>query len=102
MKRSAVLLLICSLFAAHVALAQEASATADENAKKARAVIEQMIAALGGERYMSVQSYEQEGRASSFYHGSPNGSTTPFWRFVKLPDKERVELLKTREWVVIH
>src|SRR5262249_9345536 len=75
---------------------------ADQNVRKAKTVIEQMVAALGGQRYLSLQSMTQEGRTSSFYHGKPTGSITPFWRFVKYPDKERVELLKTREWVFVY
>jgi hypothetical protein len=76
--------------------------SADENAKKARAVIDQMIQALGGPLYLNLQGLSQQGRTSSFSHGSPNGSSTPFWRFVRFPDKERLELLKTREWVLIY
>lgn len=110
MKRFLLLLLILgSAFGAFTQAQQPSNASAssgaqsgDENAAKARKLIDQMIDALGGQKYLSVRTFEQEGRTSGFYHGKPNGSTTPFWRFVELPDKERIELLKTREWVLIY
>src|ERR1700685_2906705 len=39
------------------------------NAAKARALIDQMIQALGGQAYMNIQDVSQEGRTFSFYHG---------------------------------
>lgn len=61
-----------------------------------------MIQALGGEAYLQIQDIEQDGRTNSFYHGQPSGGTAPFWRFYKFPDKERVELTKKRDWIIIH
>ncbi len=40
-----------------------------ENAKKARAVLDQTIQALGGSAYLNIQDITQEGRTYSFYHG---------------------------------
>ncbi len=71
------------------------------NAHKARAVLEQMIQALGGDFYLSIQDISQEGRTYSFYHGEPNSLGIQFWRFYKYPDKERVELTKKRDIVEI-
>lgn len=75
---------------------------ADPGAVKARQLITQMIQALGGDAYMHFTDVEQEGRTNGFYHGKPSGGTAPFWRFYKFPDKERVELTKQRDWIVIH
>ena len=74
----------------------------DPNAQKARALVQQMIQALGGDAYLSIKDIEQEGRTNGFYHGNPSGSTAPFWRFVKLPDRERVELTKQRDWIMLY
>jgi hypothetical protein len=76
--------------------------TADPGAVKARQLIAQMIQALGGDAFMHITDLEQDGRTNSFYHGQPSGGTAPFWRFYKFPDKERVELTKQRDWIIIH
>jgi len=61
-----------------------------------------MIQALGGDAYLHFTDIEQDGRTNGFYHGQPTGGTAPFWRFYKFPDRERVELTKQRDWIVIH
>lgn len=74
------------------------SIAADQgNAQKAKAVLDQMIQALGGQGYLNLQDVSQQGRTYSFYHGQPNSVGTLFWRFYKFPDKERVELTKQRD-----
>jgi hypothetical protein len=73
-----------------------------ENAKKARALLQEMINKLGGLAYMGIQDMTQEGRTYSFYNGKPNSLGTQFWRFWKAPDKERVELTKARDVVFIN
>ena len=76
--------------------------TPDASTAKARQLIAQMIQALGGDAYLHFSDVEQDGRTNGFYHGRPTGGTAPFWRFYKFPDKERVELTKDRDWIVIH
>ena len=76
--------------------------TADPAAIKARQLITQMVQTLGGDAYLHFTDIEQDGRTNGFYHGQPTGGTAPFWRFYKFPDKERVELTKQRDWIVIH
>src|SRR5690349_1242900 len=73
------------------------------NAKQARAVLDQMIAALGGPAYLNIQDMEQQGRTYSFDHnGQPTSGGAPFVRYWKWPDKERVELLKHRDWILTY
>src|SRR3984957_21036042 len=43
-----------------------------ENARKAKALIDQAIEALGGAAYLNINEMTQEGRTYSFYHGRPN------------------------------
>jgi hypothetical protein len=81
---------------------QQTSPSSDSSATKARQLIHEMIQALGGDSYLHFTDMEQEGRTNGFYHGQPTGGTAPFWRFYKFPDKERVELTKQRDWIVIH
>jgi hypothetical protein len=75
--------------------------TDQENVRKAKAVLDQGIQALGGQAYLTWTEQTQEGRAYSFHHGEANSVGTLFWRFKKYPDKERVELTKKRDVVEI-
>src|ERR1051326_1910480 len=100
------LLLIMILATAVVAQTKQAPTSAaapaqDESTRKARAWIDKMIAALGGDAYLNIQDMTQEGRTYGFSHGESSGGA-PFWRFYKWPDKERLELTKQRDWIIIH
>lgn len=68
-----------------------------ENANKARQIIEQGIAALGGQNYLTIRDLEQQGRTYGFHSGRATGAGGPFWSFSEFPDKERVELTKERD-----
>jgi hypothetical protein len=68
-----------------------------ENSRKARALIDQAIQALGGQAYLNIHDMQQEGRTYSFYHGRPTSNGVLFWRFVEYPDKERIEVTKQRD-----
>ena len=67
------------------------------NQRKAKALLDQAIQALGGQAYLTIRSKEFQGRGFSFHHGRPNGSGGVFWSFFEFPDKERVELTKERD-----
>jgi len=77
------------------------AAPQDANARKARALIDQMIQALGGQAWLNVRDMREQGRTWSIYHDQPTG-TAEFWLFWKYPDKERVELTKKRDWIIIN
>jgi hypothetical protein len=68
-----------------------------ENSRKARALIDQAIQALGGQNYLNIRNREQQGRSYSFHHGRPSNGGVIFWAFSEFPDKERVELTKERD-----
>src|SRR5437764_3802185 len=78
------------------------AASADSGEIKAKELVSKIIVALVGDAYLNYSDIEQDGRTNSFYHGQPTGGTAPFWRFYKFPDKERIELTKQRDWIVIH
>src|SRR5947199_347816 len=86
----------------HKAPAPVQQATDDPGAAKARRLIDQMIEALGGNAYMSYTDMEQSGRTYGFFHGEPSGAGTVFWRMWKWPDKDRIELTKQRDWIIVH
>jgi len=84
------------------AAASQAIPTDQESVRKARAILDQAIQALGGQAYLSAQDMTQEGRSYSFHRGEPNSLGTLFWRFRKFPDKDRVELTKKRDVVELY
>ena len=67
-----------------------------ENTRKAKAIVEQAIQALGGQTYLTIRDREQQGRGYSFHHGRESGGGV-FWAFSEFPDKERVEITKERD-----
>ncbi|HWR36584.1 MAG TPA: hypothetical protein VN622_12010 [Clostridia bacterium] len=112
MKKLAISLLLCSLPACAQTVPAAASSAqstvpvavtqnADPSAQKARALLEKMIAALGGQSYLTFQTKTEQGRTYGFYQGQPTGSGTQFWRFWKFPDKDRTELTKKRDVIYI-
>src|SRR5579871_5421824 len=91
------------LLFAVLAVAQTAPPAADDaGARKAKALLDQTIQALGGPAYLNVQTMEQQGRTYGFNRGEPAGAGAPFWRYWKWPDKDRLELTKQRDWIIIH
>src|ERR1700734_2806662 len=93
----ACLLLIMA--ALHPLRAQDPEAAA--NQKKARATLDAMVAALGGQRWLTLTSSMEQGRTSGFYQGKPTGMTAEFYEIQKFPDQSRIELGKKRDVVEI-
>jgi hypothetical protein len=73
-----------------------------ENARKARALLEQAIQALGDGTYLNIHDVEEEGRSYSFFHGRPTSNGVVFWRFLEYPDKERIEVTKERDVAYVY
>jgi hypothetical protein len=73
-----------------------------ENVRKAKALLDQMIQALGGQAYLNIREVSQEGRTYSFFHGQPNSVGTLFWRFYRYPDQERAEFTKQRDVAFVY
>jgi hypothetical protein len=73
-----------------------------ENARKAKTLLDQMVDALGGNAYLNVEDISQEGRSYGFHLGQSEGVGLVFWRFYKFPDQERIELTKKRDVVYVY
>ncbi len=71
------------------------------NEKRARAVLDRMVEALGGQAWLTFSDYQEDGRSYAFYHGQAEGAGTLYFRSWKWPDKERVELTKQRDIIEI-
>lgn len=103
--------LLSAILLAAIALGQEAPVSSppsqavpadQENARKAKELLNQTIQALGGQAYLQAQDMTQEGRSYSFHLGRPNSIGVRFWRFYKYPDKDRIELTKKRDVVYVN
>jgi hypothetical protein len=79
-----------------------AVSTDQQNAHKARELLDQAIRTLGGQAYLGVRDLQQAGRAFSFFHGLPSSNGVVFWRFMQFPDKERIEITKERDIAQIY
>jgi hypothetical protein len=69
--------------------------------QRGRALLDQMIAALGGDLWLNRTTLETEGRASSFFHGEPNPYVSEWHDLVRFPgsgqhEAERVGFLTDR------
>jgi hypothetical protein len=64
-----------------------------ESARKARALLEQTIQALGGQAYLKAETRAQEGRAYALHHGESHELGMPYRQFERFPDRDRVEII---------
>jgi hypothetical protein len=90
------------------------------SAKQARAVLDQMITALGGQAFLTYTDKEEKGRRHAFDHnGEPlgrigcgtiiviptcsdyQGDAPVYVRYWKWPDKERWEMYPNKSWVIV-
>lgn len=67
-----------------------AGSAPDQSAAKARAVLDAMVQALGGERWLNYQNSYSEGRIAAFYQGKPTGGTIDYWSW-HTPEADRVD-----------
>ncbi len=70
----------------------------DDSSRKAHAIIDQAIAALGGPAYLNLTSKFEQGRSFSFYHGRSSSGGIRFANFTKYPDKQRFEVLSNKDY----
>jgi hypothetical protein len=76
--------------------------TDQENARRAKAIIEQGIEALGGQTYLTIRDRQQQGKSYVLHHGQSSGAGALFWSFSQFPDKERFEVTKERDIVELY
>jgi hypothetical protein len=77
--------------------AQDAEAA--KNAKQARAVLDAMVQALGGQAWLNIKNREQHGHIAAFFHGNPDPGTTEVFEFHSWPDHDRIDVTKHRDYV---
>ena len=63
----------------HATLTQTDDMSA-QNAKKARALLDAMVQALGGSAWLNIKNQMQHGHVAAFFRGKPDPGTTELWR----------------------
>ncbi|HEX4004829.1 MAG TPA: hypothetical protein VHX60_01515 [Acidobacteriaceae bacterium] len=81
-----------------------ANTAQDTSTEKARAALDAMVQALGGDRWLNLENTYTTGRIAAFYQGKPTGGTVQFWDW-KTSTDERLDLDEKmhdrRKWVQI-
>jgi len=72
-----------------------------DNARKARALLDQAVQALGGQAYLTYSNKREEGRYYPLYHGRTNSLGLPYNYYSVYPDRDRFEVLGEKDIHVI-
>jgi hypothetical protein len=72
-----------------------------DNARKARAVLDTAIEALGGQAYLTYENRVEEGRYYPLYHGRTDSTGIPYRYYVDYPEKDRFEVLHMKALHII-
>lgn len=98
MHRLVAILLLCALGAAQTAPAPTAVKLNDsDNARKARALLDQTIQTLGGQPYLTYENRSETGRYYPLYHGRTSSTGIPYNYYVVYPDKDRFEVIHQKD-----
>jgi len=87
------------LSAPAILAAQATNDIGEKNAQQARAALDKMVQALGGQAWLDMKNQEFQGHIAAFFHGQPDLGTTEFWEFHQWPDHDRYEYTKHRDVV---
>jgi hypothetical protein len=94
-----VALAALTLVAPRITRTQTVDDDAAKNAQKARAALNAMVQALGGQAWLDMKNQMQQGHVAAFFHSQPDLGTTDLWQFHAWPDRDRVEVTKHRDVV---
>lgn len=76
---------------------QAGEADGARNAQQARAALNAMVQALGGQAWLDMKNQMLQGYIAAFFQGNPDPGTTEFWQYHAWPDKDRIEITKHRD-----
>jgi hypothetical protein len=91
--------LLAALLLPLTAQAQTADEAGAKNARQARAALDAMVQALGGQAWLNMKNQMRQGHLAAFYQGKPDAGTTKFWEFHAWPDQDRIEYTEHRDVV---
>ncbi|MGA2671634.1 MAG: hypothetical protein ABSE99_00285 [Terracidiphilus sp.] len=69
----------------------------EKNARQARAALDAMVQALGGQAWLNLKNQVRQGHAAAFFHGNPDPGTTKFWEYHEWPEHDRFEYTVHRD-----
>ncbi|MGA9526588.1 MAG: hypothetical protein WBS24_00590 [Terriglobales bacterium] len=72
-----------------------------ESAHKARALLDQAVAALGGQAYLTYTNRSETGRYYPLHHGRTESLGIPYNYYLEYPDKDRFEVIHTKDIFLI-
>jgi hypothetical protein len=90
------------LFGLAPALRAQSTDEATKNAAQARATIDAMVKALGGQAWLDMKNQMRHGHLAAFYQGKPDPGTTEYWDFHQWPGHDRIEVTKHRDVLQIY
>jgi len=96
------LLVVLALVTGSLAAHAQAGASPDANQQKAKTLLNTMVQAMGGDRWLTLQNAYFYGRVSGFYQGKPTGAIQDFFQWRTPDGKERAEFGKKHDDVVIY
>ena len=70
-----------------------------KNAQQARAALDAMVQALGGQAWLNMKNQMRQGHIAAFFQGNPDPGTTEYFEFHQWPDHDRIEVTKHRDVV---
>ena len=97
MKFARVLSAVLFLTLSSVALPAQAADQGAQNTAQARATIDAMVKALGGQSWLEMKNQERHGHLAAFFQNRPNLGTTEYWEFHEWPAHDRIEVTKHRD-----
>jgi len=89
----AIALALMTPIALHAQTGQEAA----KNAAQARAALDAMVKALGGDVWLNMKNSMLTGQVAAFFHGNPDPGTTLVYQYHAWPDRDRIEVTKHRD-----
>ena len=93
------ILAVTALLAPHAMRAQTGDQDAQKNAAQARAALNAMVQALGGQAWFNIKNMERQGQIAAFYQGNPDPGTEELFEYHQWPDHDRIEATKHRDVV---
>ena len=78
---------------------QQANSEAAKNAQQARAALDAMVQAMGGQAWLDMKNKMSEGHIAAFFQGNPDLGTTQIYEYHQWPDHDRIEVTKHRDVV---
>ena len=70
-----------------------------KNAKQARAALDAMVQALGGQAWLNMKNQMRRGTRGGLLSRQARAGTTEYWEYHAWPDHDRIEYTKHRDVV---